>query len=66
MPCLPVRSPGRLTTCQVVQVPGLVLARATLRSWLLFYVGTFSPTTDNSELPKSNRSTKDRHRFTGC
>src|SRR5208337_5631817 len=35
--------PGHLTTCQVVQVPGLVLATLGSRSWLMFYVRTFSP-----------------------
>ena len=46
--------PGRLTTSQVVRVPSLVLARATLRSWLMFYVGTFSPQRPTSSCQRAN------------
>src|SRR5208337_988534 len=42
-PTVPVRSPGRLTTSQVVQVDRLVLATLGPRLWLLFYVGAFPP-----------------------
>ncbi len=52
-PTVPVRNPGRLATCQVVQVDGLVLT--TLGPLIMVAVlrGDLLPTTGNSDLPKS-------------
>ena len=52
--------PGHLTTCQVVQVhgraPGGSLATLGSRSWLMFYVRTFSPQPPTSSCQKANPS----------
>jgi len=48
--------PGRLATCQVVQVDGLVLATLGPRSWLMFYEETFSPQRPTSSCQKANRT----------